>query len=157
DRFYNMTGYRPVGSLAVPIPYGANITNIGFPDVDCHSGEPFVGTDWTPTVAQNSITWACETMAQNPNANALRWGTLYNFRFDSSAPPSASKATVSFFKTGSPVTVDVMAPFKSDVTPTPSPSATSTATPTPTATATATETPRLTPSPRVRPTPAPRP
>src|SRR5204862_450763 len=69
-----------------------------------------------------------------------RWGTLYNFRFDSSAPPTVSEATVGFFKTGSPVTVDVVAPFLSDATPTATPTGTATATatasPTPTATAT---------------------
>ena len=42
-------------------------------------------------------------LRQNQNANAIRWGTLYNFRFDSTAAPAASTANIGFFKTGSPV------------------------------------------------------
>ena len=48
--------------------------------------------------------------AQNQNANAIRWGTLYNFRFDSNRPPQAMNATLGFFKTGSPITVPVQGP-----------------------------------------------
>src|SRR4029077_16770605 len=109
------------------------------------------------------VTWSTETFAQNPNANANRWGTLYNFRFDSTAAPVLDQATIAFFKTGSPITVDVMVPFMSDQSPTPTPTQTPTptATPSPTATPTATvrptPTPRPNPPPRVRPTPHPRP
>src|SRR6266702_1269871 len=92
----------------------------------------------------STLTWSSETIAQNPNANAIRWGTLYNFRFDSSAPPVTSNATIGFFKTGSPVTVAIVAPFMSDVTPTATPTSTATATPTSTATATATVSPTAT-------------
>ena len=57
-----------------------------------------------------SLTWNSETFAQNPNANAIRWGTLYNFRFDSTTSPVASNATVGFFKTGAPITVAIEGP-----------------------------------------------
>ena len=53
-------------------------------------------------------------MVQNPNANAIRFGTLYNFRFDSNKPPSTTalvSATIGFFKTGAPITVGVLAPM----------------------------------------------
>src|SRR5439155_15988202 len=100
---------------------------------------------WTVELGDGSaLTWSSETIDQNPNANAIRWGTMYNFRFDSSAAPTVSEATIGFFTTGSPVTVDVVAPFMSDATPTATPTATATAsvtpsmTPTPTATLTAT-------------------
>ncbi len=56
------------------------------------------------------MTWSTDTYAQNPNANAIRWGTLYNFRFDSSRPPTSANATVGFYKTGAPITVAVQAP-----------------------------------------------
>ena len=164
---FNMNLDRAIQSFRVFFGFPVPLSNIGFHAPPQHPGWPqdgtvgdagYSSTPWTVDSGDGSaLTWSSETMAQNPNANAIRWGTLYNFRFDSSASPSASEATIGFFKTGSPVTVDVMAPFKSDITPTPTPTATSTATPTPTATATATQTPRLTPSPRIRPTPAPRP
>src|SRR4029453_9861613 len=99
-----------------------------------------VSTPWTPTQTANSLTWNCETFAQNQNANAIRWGTLYNFRFDADQPPQTTNATVDFFKTGSPMTVAIQAPAGGG-TPTP------TATPTPTPSAT----PRRRPRARNRP------
>ena len=50
----------------------------------------------------SSITWNTETFAQNQNANAIRYSTLYNFRFDADQPPNPTNATVGYFKTGSP-------------------------------------------------------
>src|SRR5207249_7957193 len=101
----------------------------------------------------DSITWNTETFAQNQNANAIRWGTLYNFRFDADQPPQAANATVGFFKTGSPMTVAIQAPTGNGTptptptaSPTPTPTATFTPTPTATATATATFTPTPTPT-----------
>ena len=171
---FNMNLDRAIQSFQVS--FSGAISNIGFHAPPQHPGWSHDGTQgdagysstpWDVATDINSITWSTETFAQNQNANAIRWGTLYNFRFDSSAPPSTSTAFVSFFKTGSPITVDVMAPFMSDTTPSPTPTATATATisPTPTATVTATATatpratptPRSNPSPRARPTPAPRP
>ena len=62
------------------------------------------------TQAPDSITWNSETFAQNQNANAIRWGTLYNFRFDADQPPQNANATVDFFKTGSPMIVAIQGP-----------------------------------------------
>ena len=42
----------------------------------------YSSTAWTPTQTSSALTWTSETFAQNQNANAIRWGTLYNFRFD---------------------------------------------------------------------------
>jgi hypothetical protein len=55
-------------------------------------------------------------MAQNPNANAIRWGTLYNIRFDSNRPPVTLSGTLGFFKTGAPAAVAVPAPQGADPT-----------------------------------------
>ena len=48
----------------------------------------------------------------NPDANALRWGTLYNFRFDTTAPPEFGEVTIELFRPGVPidVTVTVLVP-----------------------------------------------
>ena len=70
----------------------------------------YSSTPWPATQAGGSITWATETFGQNPNANAVRWGTLYNFRFDSNRPPADANATIEFFKTGSPIQVAVQGP-----------------------------------------------
>ncbi len=111
---YNQNMDRAIQSFGVPVGSGASISNIGFHAPPQQPGWTFDGTDnnagfsnapWTQTLDGSSMTWNSETFAQNPNANAIRWGTMYNFRFDSDRPPQNVNATVGFFKTGSPMTV----------------------------------------------------
>ena len=168
---YNENLDRAIQSFSVPLGGGVNISNIGFHAPPQEPGWASDGTfnnlgyssaPWTVTQAPDSITWSSETLAQNQNANAIRWGTLYNFRFDADQPPQEANAMVAYFKTGSPTTVAIQGPFGGgggSPTPTPTPTATATATATPTATAsaTATATPRPTPTPRSSPPPRPRP
>ena len=104
---YNMNSDRCGGSFSIPLPAGVVVSNVGFHDVDYRNGDGngnvnFSGTDWTVTQTATSITWACQTQAANTNANALRWGTTYNFRFDANAAPSTGNATLGLWKTGSP-------------------------------------------------------
>ena len=161
---YNQNLDRAIQSFEVVFPgFQPGINNAEFHAPPQHPGWAHDGTvgdagysstpwDFTVNLIQPpfSATWNTETFAQNPNANAIRWGTLYNFRFDSSSAPMASTANIGFFKTGSPITVEVQAPFMSDMTPTPTPPPT----PTPTATPTPTPTPTATPTP-LPPTPTP--
>ena len=157
---FNMNLDRGIQSFSVPLSAGVNVSNIGFHAPPQHPGWANDGTfnnqgyssaPWTVTQAPDSITWNSETFAQNQNANAIRWGTLYNFRFDADQPPQSANATVGFFKTGSPMMVAIQAPAGGTPTPTPTATATATATSTPTATATAT----ATATPRPTPTPSP--
>jgi hypothetical protein len=141
---YNENLDRAIQSFSVPLGCGTTVTNLGFHAPLNHPGFPNDGTlgdagfsnaAWSSTQSASEVSWNTETFAQNQNANAIRWGTLYNFRFDSPKPPLTTNATIGFFKTGTPVTVNVLGPNFCDVTPTPSPTATPTpATPTPTAT-----------------------
>jgi hypothetical protein len=103
---HNMNSNRAGGSFSVPIPAGASVTNLGFHDVEYHSGEPFDGTAWSVDVGSTSITWETESVLVNPDANALRWGTLYNFRFDADVPPATGNVTLGLFLGGTPPTVD---------------------------------------------------
>lgn len=51
--------------------------------------------------------------AQNPDANALRWDTVYNFRFECTAAPVMGVATLGLFKPGAttaPVTAAAVVP-----------------------------------------------
>ena len=164
---YNLNLDRAIQSFSVPLGTGVNISNIGFHAPPQHPGwandgtfnnQGYSSTPWTVTQAPDSITWNTETFAQNQNANAIRWGTLYNFRFDADQPPQSADATVGYFKTGSPMMVAIQAPA-GGATPTPTPTPTATATPstTPTATPRPTPTPRSHPTARPRPTAAPRP
>ena len=163
---HNQNLDRSIQSFSVPLGTGVNISNIGFHAPPNHPGFPNDGTvgntgfsnaPWIPDQMPSALTWTCETLAQNPNANAIRFGTLYNFRFDADQPPQSANATVGFFKTGSPITVGIQAPGGGG-TPTPTPTATATATPKPTPTATPrpSPTPRTLPTPRNHPTPPPR-
>jgi hypothetical protein len=96
---YNHNSDRGGGRFSVPIPPGAVVTNIGFHDVDSHSGEPYDLTDWSASSGGGAVTWSTQTYAQNVNANAVRWGTMYNFRFTvNAAPNSAGSVTVGLFK-----------------------------------------------------------
>lgn len=102
----NMNANRSGRAFTVPVATGINVTNLGFHDVAYHSGDgtngvSFDGTDWTPTVSAGQVSWATQTFLQNASANALRWATLYNFRFTASAPPMTGDATIDLFKPGS--------------------------------------------------------
>jgi hypothetical protein len=159
---YNQNLDRAIQSFSVPLGPGVNISNIGFHAPPQHPGWAHDGTQgdagysstpWDVTQGASSITWSTETFATNQNANAIRFSTLYNFRFDADQPPQAAGAPIGFFKTGSPITVEIQAPA-GGATPTPTPTVTPTPSPTPTPTVTPPP-PRATPRPR--PTPAPRP
>lgn len=105
---YNLTSDRSAGSVSVPVPDCATISNVGFHDVSYHSGEPFASTDWVANRSGGQHGWSSDTFAQNANANAVRWGTMYNYRFDSNLPPNTNGTiTVGLFKpptAGSPAT-----------------------------------------------------
>ena len=156
---------RAIQSFSVPVG-GANISNIAFhappqepawPNDGTFNNQGYSSAPWAVDQSGGSITWSTETFATNQNANAIRFGTLYNFRFDADQPPQTANATVGYFKTGSPMTVEIQAPGQGGGTPTPTPTVTPTPTATPTATVRPTPTPRPSPLPRVRPTPHPRP
>jgi hypothetical protein len=151
---YNENLDRAIQSFEVVFPaFFPFLTNVGFHAPPQEPGWANDGTfnnqgyssqPWTFTKGLGVVTWNCETFAQNQNANAIRFATLYNFRFDSSAPPATTTANIGFFKTGSPITVQIQAPEGTDVTPTPTPTASPTATPTATRTPTPTPTPTAT-------------
>ena len=103
----NQNSHRSARSFSVPIPPGITVSNIGFHDIDYHSGEPYEGTDWQGVHGNGAVTWSTESFDVNPNANALRWGTLYNFRFDANGPGSPGTASLGLFRPGSPDAVDV--------------------------------------------------
>ncbi|HTG45375.1 MAG TPA: hypothetical protein VK633_12670, partial [Verrucomicrobiae bacterium] len=124
---YNENLDRAIQSFSVPLGCAVNIGNLGFHAPPNHPGFPNDGTlggagfsnaPWNSDQTTNALTWSSETFAQNQNANALRWGTLYNFRFDTNKPPITANATIGFFKTGSPVTVPILAPDACNTLPT---------------------------------------
>jgi Dockerin type I domain len=126
---YNISSHRSGGSFRVPLPPGVVVSNIGFRDIDYHTQEllqPWArcdNIDWTTTVIEavpgasdGSITWSTSAYTgpapdgNEHTANALRWGTLYNFRFDADAPPAEALASIGLFRPGTPEMMTVAAP-----------------------------------------------
>jgi flagellar hook capping protein FlgD len=91
----NLNSDRQIRSFSLPVVGVSNISNIGFHDNDTNAAN-----DWQVSVDGGSITWQTETFAQNPNAKALVFGYLNNFRFDADAAPGPLNAVLSPFKPG---------------------------------------------------------
>ena len=108
----NLNSDRSGGRFSVPIGPNVTVSNIGFHGVFAHSGEPFPNTatnpdHWPAVATSTAVTWTCPEPFIGPsgnNANALRWGTLYNFRFDANIAPVSGNATIGLFKPGTPTT-----------------------------------------------------
>jgi hypothetical protein len=102
---HNLNSHRSGQSFSLPMPAGVLVTSTGFHDTFYHDGDgvnniTYSGTDWGMSQNSASISWSTETFAQNQNANALRWGTLYNFRFTANAAPTTGNASIGLFRPG---------------------------------------------------------
>lgn len=97
----NINSHRSGAALMIPVGAGVSISDTYFKDIDYHSGEPYDNTDWTTTVNSTSVTFAgTQTFAQNPNGNALRWGTMYNFSFVANSAPINGSLELALFRPG---------------------------------------------------------
>lgn len=91
----NKNSDRQIRSFSIPAYGVTNITNLGFHDNDNNAAN-----DWTVSVSGGVITWQTSTFAVNPNAPALVFGNMMNFRFDANAAPVDRDATLGLFKPG---------------------------------------------------------
>ncbi|MCA9255529.1 MAG: PQQ-dependent sugar dehydrogenase, partial [Phycisphaerales bacterium] len=101
----NLNGNRGVSGIRVPISPGASVTNIGFHDVDYHDGDgegnvSRDGTDWIGAHSGNAVTWTMVDVGAN--SNALLWGTMYNFWFDTNVDPVSGSLSMSHWRDGTP-------------------------------------------------------
>jgi hypothetical protein len=98
----NMNSDRSAGSFQIDFADGTPITNVGFKDIEHHSGEPYSTSDWdsAATQATGTVLWSTASYASDPNANALRWATMFNFWFDAGAPPQGAVHKLGPFKPG---------------------------------------------------------
>jgi len=94
---YNLNSDRAGGSISIPVPAGVTLSNIDFKAPKYFNGETYTNAPWTVTQADGMVTWSCEPNT-NANANALRWSTLYNFRFTCDKAPGAGNATLGLWK-----------------------------------------------------------
>ncbi len=108
---YNMNSHRSGGAFSIPVPAGVNVTNAGFHGVTYRNGDgpgniDMSNADWTFALAGGVATWSTETEAQNVRANAVRWGSTYNFRFDCDAAPTGGLASLGLWRGGAPAAMD---------------------------------------------------
>ncbi|MEM7229744.1 MAG: hypothetical protein AAF432_13115 [Planctomycetota bacterium] len=95
---HNMNSHASLRWFGVPVPECVEITNAGFNDVAYHSGEIFDGTDWPFQRVGGNAFWNTESFGQNPDANALRWGTMYTYWFTANTPPVDVTSTMLPFR-----------------------------------------------------------
>ncbi|MEZ5314324.1 MAG: hypothetical protein R2862_12130 [Thermoanaerobaculia bacterium] len=112
----NMNSDRAANSFTVDFPDGTAITSTGFKDIPHHSGEPYATADWDVFVdgTGGTVSWSTDGFATDPNANALRWATMFNFWFDADAPPDNAVHTLGLFKPGPTNSVDFVMPVFAD-------------------------------------------
>lgn len=106
---HNLNSDRAARLFRIEFGPNVNISNVGFRDVDHHSGEPYDTTDWDVTLGgqPGTVEWSTDTFAINADANALRWGTTFSFWFDADAPSVGAIHTLELFKPGLPSEVDL--------------------------------------------------
>lgn len=100
-------------AFAVDLGINVTVTDIGMSCPRYHSGEAIADTPWIGSRSGGVLTWATETFSQNPDANALRWGTTYSFWFTANAAPETRSAELGLFEGSGhgPVGVDVVGPM----------------------------------------------
>ena len=98
---FNLDMARAIASLSIPVDLSTFITNIEFNAVRSH-GEAFSNVPWNARRTDDSLIWETEPFELNPRSNPLRWGTLYNFRFDANVEATEVIATLHTFMPGIP-------------------------------------------------------
>jgi len=112
---HNLTSHRSLQRFEVPVPIAAAVTGAGFHDVDYHSGEIYTNTDWTidANPLAGHVAWFGDDFATDANANALRWGTTYNYWFDADQAPENGLVELTLFRpagAGQPTAFHVVLP-----------------------------------------------
>ena len=104
--------------FSVPIDPDTTVTNIGFHAPESH-GESYSNTPWTMEVSDSCPGGGQCVRWSTTDNNPLRWGTLYNFRFDADVGPAggvvagaatpASTVTLGLCEPGGPMTLSATA------------------------------------------------
>ncbi|MCB1032803.1 MAG: hypothetical protein KDD47_03095 [Acidobacteria bacterium] len=99
---HNLNSDRSARSFTAQFPGATNFSNVGFRDVDHHSGEPYDTTDWAVSMdtGAGTLSWSTDDFATNPTANALRWGTMFSFWFDADRGPADLENSFGIYKAG---------------------------------------------------------
>jgi len=85
--------------LTLAVPDSVTVSDTGFSGSghadDLRSSEP-----WTAVRSGDTLAWSTDEFDTDPQANALRWGSLFNFWFDADSPPIKTTATLGLFLPG---------------------------------------------------------
>ncbi len=111
---HNQNSHMSVGSFQVPV--SGSTSDHYFHDIDYHSSVDALidGTDWAPVEGASGISWSTTPFASNPNANAIRWGTTYNYSFVTDAAPEMGDVTLGMWRDpGVTVSAEVVVPSSS--------------------------------------------
>lgn len=84
--------------FSIPLPAGANASNIRFSDGDLEAGN-----DWTSSQAGGRLSWSA------PSGGSLDWGTLYLFSVTLDKAPVAGVGTLDVAESGSPASFEISA------------------------------------------------
>ncbi len=106
----NLNSDRAAAGFSVPFPGSGTESGFTFNHPLSHSSEPYSNAPWTMSKADGRLAFGTQTFAQNPNANALRWSTLYSLGFTANVPPTTGTATLALFKpgtAGAPTSLDI--------------------------------------------------
>lgn len=97
---YNMTSHRSAQGLVVPVPAGVTVTNVESTVISHHSGETYSSAQWSSERTEREVRWWTETFDEDPDANALRFGTMFTFSFDADTDPMLATSTLVLFRPG---------------------------------------------------------
>jgi hypothetical protein len=109
---FNLNSHRSGESWRVPVRLNVRTRNVSVRSPRSHSGEVFDNVAWGSARAEGKINWACaDKFVTNPNANAIRWGTMFNFSFEAAAAPEPDNAqarcSLGLFRPGAVPSVNI--------------------------------------------------
>jgi len=97
----NQDSGRAVGRFTVALPQSVSIDDLSMSMPAHHSGEIYATDAWTSRRDPFQVSWRTVDFSENPNANALRYGVLASFSFDSHSPPAPGTVSMGLFGPGS--------------------------------------------------------
>ena len=96
----NVNSHRSVNVFSIAKDASVTVTGLGMSFPHAHSGEVTSNQAWTATDLGDRVEWRAPSFANDPNANAVRWGTTYSFWFESPHAPASRTATLGLFRPG---------------------------------------------------------
>ena len=110
---YNMHSHRGARAFTVPLVGGVTLTEIGFHDVDYHSGDghdhtTYDGTDWAVTEAGDGVTWEHLDDRGGPQRPTPSAGARCTTSASTPTPrPRPVAATIDLYRLGTPMAIEV--------------------------------------------------